>query len=387
VNATKKILFVTHSLTPDKRIDQVAQTLKKQGFEIYLICRGQKKDTIPDFYNEIIYVKLNKKHLAYLPGAVSKMRKKFKELITRIAPDVIHANDLPAANIVRKIIPPNVKFVYDDHEVWEIYYKLYTKRTKNVLKKIQRKYLCIAAKMLTRKVMTKADLIIFVNDYWVKYYSKKGIEADKMISLENFPLKRDIDKALSNNFKLDPFFTDDSRKKIVTASKFSKISASILRNIDNIAQAVNELDDWVIVNFGQSDEKFEKLGVVSLGYKPRYEFLASCKKCDVVLNPLLIDELMDYCSPNRFFEAALLGVRIISSKVKTLVDKFDDLIIWLNPETPKEEIKSILKNIDKYPSGEKIQKTASKFIWENEEKKLIVAYEKLLYGTKDNLQE
>ena len=374
----KKILFVTHSLTPDKRIDQEARSLVGEGYEAYLVCRGKKKDEIPTFYKEIIYVNLNKKQMAYLPGAVRKVRRKYKEIIERIKPDIIHANDLPVGNIIRKIIPVGVKFVYDDHEVWDIYYKLYADRTKNWLKKIQRRYLQIIAKSLSRKIMTQADLVIFVNDYWVHYYEKKGINVNKIISIENFPRKKDIDHALKNEIKVDDFFLKDKRRKIVTASKFAKLSDDTLRNIDNIAEVANELDDWVIVNFGEPDEKFDKLGVVSIGFKPRFEFIASCSMCDIILNPLILDELMHYSSPNRFFEAALLDVRIISSKVKTLMEKFNDLLIWVNTDTSKEEIKIILKNIDEYPSGKEIKKVASKFIWENEEKKLIARYNELL---------
>ncbi len=372
-----RVLLVTHSLTPDKRIDQEAMSLVEAGYEVYLICRGKKKDKIPEFYKEIFLVHLTRKQMAYFPGAVRKARMKYTELIENVKPDIIHANDLPAANIVRKIIPKGVKFIYDDHEVWELYYKLYAERTADWFKKIQRKYLQLIAKYLSRKVMKQADLVIFVNEYWVKFYKKKGINPNKIIFIENFPMKKDIDTALSTNIDLDEFFKKDPRKKIVTASKFAKLSEGTLRNIDNIAKAVNELDDWVIVNFGVSDEKYKKLGVVSVGFKPRFEFIASCSKCDIILNPLILDELMHHSSPNRLFEAALLGVRIISSKVKTLVDKFDDLLIWVNSDTPKEDVKKILKNVDEYPSGEEIRKVAQIFTWENEGKKLIAKYNEL----------
>lgn len=370
----KKILFVTHSLTPDKRIDQEAQSLMNAGFEVFLICRGKKKDKTPNFYKEIFIVNLNRGQLAYFPNAVRKARKKYKKIIDEIKPNFIHANDLPVANIVRKIIPEKVKFIYDDHEVWDLHYKLYADRTVNWLKKIQRRYLQFMAKILSKKIMKQADLVIFVNEYWVEYYTKKGIDSTKIISIENFPLKQDIDSAQNSEDQIDEFFEKDPRRKIVTASKFEKLSDVTLRNSNQIVKAVNELDEWVIVNFGISDEEYEKLGVISIGFKPRFEFIKSCSKCDIILNPLVLDELMHYSSPNRFFEAALLGVRIISSKAKTLVDKFDDLIIWINPNAPIEEIKEILRNIDSYPSGVEIKKAAMKYTWEKEEKKLITKY-------------
>ena len=373
----KKVLLVTHSLTPDKRIDQEAMSLVAAGYEVYLICRAKKKDKIPEFYKEIFIVHLTTKQMGYIPWTVNKVRMEYKEIIEKVQPDIIHANDLPAANIVRKIIPKGVKFIYDDHEVWELYYKLYVKRTKGLWKKIQRRYLQIISRFLSRKVMKQADLVIFVNEYWVEYYKKRGISHSKLISVENYPLKKDIDFALSGKIVVDDFFKNDPRKKIVTASKFAKLSEGTLRNIDNIAEAAYELEDWVVVNFGVSEEKYEKLGVVSIGFKPRFEFIASCSMCDIILNPLVLDELMHHSSPNRFFEAALIGVRIISSEAETLVEKFDKLLIWANHNTPKEDVKKILMNIEDYPTGKEIQKAAQKFTWENEKKKLIMRYKEL----------
>ncbi|MBN1328393.1 MAG: glycosyltransferase [Candidatus Heimdallarchaeota archaeon] len=374
-----KVLMVTHSLTPDKRIDQMSLSLIKEGYEVYLVCTAKKKDIIPDFYKEINVVPLNIRQRAYFPFAVHKARKLYKKIITRIQPDIIHANDVIAANIIRKIIPKNTPFVYDEHEVWELLTKMYADRIKGILRKLRKKYIQISTKYLTRKILKQADLVIFVNEYWVDYYANKGFDRSKIISVENYPLEEQMKYILEANLPVDEFFTKDPRKKIVHSSKFVLLSQELQRNVENIVQAVEELDDWVLVVFGPKEERFENRGVVFIPAKPRFEYLASCKFCQVALNPIVINERNHYCSPNRFYEFVKIGLRVFTPKAKTFIEKFgEDALIWVDTNCSKEEIKNILVNIEQYPTGKELQKIAEKFQWEKEVQKVVDKYANLL---------
>ncbi len=109
------------------------------------------------------------------------------------------------------------------------------------------------------------------------------------------------------------------------------------------------------------------------------EYLASIAKCDVALNTLLLDERFHYSSSNRLYEFIALGLRVIVSRANTYIDKFGDSIIWAGTETPVEEIKQILINIDNYPTGEELKKFMKKYNWEDQIIKLVNFYqEKLL---------
>ncbi|MHA1186265.1 MAG: hypothetical protein ACTSSK_05235, partial [Candidatus Heimdallarchaeota archaeon] len=151
-----------------------------------------------------------------------------------------------------------------------------------------------------------------------------------------------------------------------------------LRDITNIVEAAAELDDWVVVIFGPNDEKFEALGAKFIPTKPYIEYLTNSAKGEVALNPLVLNERLHYCSPNRLYEMTALGLRIITPKAHVFYEKFGDLLIYANTTTPKDEIKRILQSIDKYPSGSEIQLFSEKYRWEDEIKKMVVEYSHLL---------
>ncbi len=374
-----KILMTTHTTIPYKRLDQEAKTLKDAGHEIYLICGSQKKNLPPpDFYEKIYYIPLNKRTQSFLPFATRKAAKQYAKVIAAIQPDVIHAHDLMAANVSRLTIPKNTKFVYDDWEVWELYRKYDFLSKKNIIKKLIRLMQYFTTKWANKKVIKKIDFMIVVNDYWKTHYEKRGAKNNQIITLENFPSKKIIEQSLGKDELVDSFILNDTRKKIIHSSASSKVSEDFQRDITNIVQAVSELDDWAVIIFSKPDEKFENLGVKFLQPRSLIEFLACCSRCDIALNPLILNERTHYSSPNRLFEFAVLGLKIMSSKAKTFVDKFDDSLIWVDPATPKEDIKDILIHLERYASGEEMKKLAKDFFWEKEAMKLIEKYNEML---------
>ncbi|MBK5114848.1 MAG: hypothetical protein KGD59_11565 [Candidatus Heimdallarchaeota archaeon] len=215
-----------------------------------------------------------------------------------------------------------------------------------------------------------------------KYYEEKGMNPKKIIAIENFASKNLAKKVKDSQAVIDDFFLKDPRKKIVHSSEL-KLSAKVVRDVSNFAKAAQALDDWVMVVFSEVDEEFVKLGVEFIEPKPRMEYLASIAKCDVALNTLLLDERFHYSSSNRLYEFIALGLRVIVSKAQTYVDKFGESIIWAGTESPAEEIKQILIDIDKYPSGEELRKFMKKYNWGNEVQKLVKFYQEKLLITND----
>jgi len=107
-------------------------------------------------------------------------------------------------------------------------------------------------------------------------------------------------------------------------------------------------------------------------------YLANSAKCDVALNPLVLNERLHHCSPNRLYEMTALGLRVITPKAHVFYEKFGDLLIYTNTTTPKEEIKEILQSIDNYPSGSDIKKFSERYRWEKEISTLVKSYDLLL---------
>ncbi|MCK5046780.1 MAG: glycosyltransferase, partial [Candidatus Heimdallarchaeota archaeon] len=220
-----RVLMVTHSPAPDYRIDKEAEALKAAGHEIFLIYPKLKRDMSP-IYVDSFLIPLNLRQRALGPIASRIAAKKFKEVINSIKPDVIHAHDITAANIIRFIIPNSIKFVYDDHEIWEYLRKRQVAATKNIMKKLIVRVIQFLTKKINKKITRKADMIIVINDHWIDYYQKKGINSKKIISIENFTSKSLSKDVLESKVTIDDFFLKDKRKKIVHSSKL-KLSAKV----------------------------------------------------------------------------------------------------------------------------------------------------------------
>ncbi|NHJ39627.1 MAG: glycosyltransferase family 4 protein [Asgard group archaeon] len=373
-----KILMATHTKLPDNRIDREATSLAQHGFSIYIICVGLK-GTYSNAYSKIYTIELNKREKSLLPIAAKKVAKKYRKIIDEVQPDIIHAHDIMAANIIRHAIPRKIKFVYDTHEDWELLRKRQRKVEPNLLKKLAVIfYTYPSTKRVTRKIAKKADLIVLTTKFSINYFENFGIPRKQIITVENYASQEIINQAIKRVDLIDEFMKKDQRKKIVHSSKSIKISSKIVRDVSVYAEAANELDDWVLVVFGPEDEKFIKIGVKFLPPRDQIAYLASISKCNVALNPLILDERTHYSSSNRIFEFVSLGLKVISSKAKYLEDKFNDYLIWAGPDASKEDIKEILNNIEKYPTKEELIKIGKKYSWEQEIQKLVDSYHKLV---------
>ncbi len=255
-----KILMITHGPTPDYRIDREAKALADAGHELYLIYRIAKRE-IADVYKKAFEVPLNLRQRALEPISSRFVARKYKKIIKEIHPDVIHAHDITAAYITSFVLPKDVKFVYDDHEIWEFLRRRQAEATKNVIMKIIVKGIQFLTKRVNKKVAKRANLIVVINDHWINYYKNKGINTEKIIAIENFASK-DLEKIVKDSkAKIDDFFLKDPRKKIVHSSKL-KLSAKVVRDVSNFAKAAQALEDWVMVVFSEVDEEFAKLGVI-----------------------------------------------------------------------------------------------------------------------------
>ena len=374
----KKILMVTHTLLPDHRIDKEAQSLSEKGYKVSIICTGIKREP-SKCYEKIYSIPLSNREKSLLPYASKQAAKKISKIIDEVKPDLIHAHDIMAGNIVRIALPKEVKFVYDTHEDWELLRKRQRKIESNFLKKLAVIfYTYPITRYITKKIAKKADLIVLTTKYSIPYFIKIGINPDKIITIENFPLKSIIEKALKSKNLIDEFIRKEKRKKLIHSSSQVKLSSKVVRDVTVFAETINELDDWVMIVFGPEDEEFLKLNVKFLPPRDQIAYLASISECDVAINPLIVDERTNYSSPNRVFEFVSLGLKVISSKTVYLEDKFKDYLIWAGPETPKDEIKQILSNVESFHSNDELKKIGLKFIWEEEIKKLYIKYTELL---------
>lgn len=367
------------STHPDKRIDREAKALQEEGHSVFLICSETKKyGQIPDVYEKIFFLPID--FHVYLDYYFQnrKAAKICKKVIDEIKPDVVQAHDIKAAGIGLLCVPKETIFIFDDHEIPELSNKLNLDQAKGIFKKIVHYYRFVLMKYVFKRVTRRANLIVVVNEKVIDFYEKKKINRSKMIAIENYASNDTLQIAKENADLVHEFFKKDKRKKIVHVSKGGKLSKDRVRDISIFVEAVTELDNWIIVVFGPHDETYENYDVQFVPPVPRNEYLASCLKCDLALNTLIDTERTQYCSSNRLFEFVALGLRVISNRVNTLVEKFGNYLIWMENLKTKDDVIKLLTNIDSYPSSEEIKEKSLEFIWEEEIKKLVNQYKRLL---------
>ncbi|TET30711.1 MAG: hypothetical protein E3J70_03945 [Candidatus Heimdallarchaeota archaeon] len=376
----KNILMTTHNDIPDARVEKESQSLRKNGYSVYLITPNIKREKARDAFDEVFIYKHGPKHNYFFRPAINDAIRFYSKIVKEKDIHAIHSHNLSTANIGYRVAKKhNLKFIYDDHETWFLWLKLRAKAGIG-FRKIMRYYIAFRARWIERRIAKIADKIIVTNIKCIPYYEKLRISGNKIISVENIVLQNEINEALRSKELVVDFFKNDERKKIVHVShssgygKQKKKDDQLDRQFDRIIEAQEKLEDWVLVLFGKKNVELEKKGVVFIDFMPRISYLANIAQADVGLNPLAITEKTFISSQNRVFEFAKLGLRIISTKTPLLQHNFDDMLIWFNPDEPTEKVIDLLQNIDSFPTGKELQEYSNKFDWENEAQKIINIY-------------
>lgn len=210
------------------------------------------------------------------------------------------------------------------------------------------------------------------NNAIIKYYNKATIEAamnvDGYVCFSEYQmedLNRDRQHIVLNGFVDPDIIKDeqtkdsiisqvesDKRIKLLYAGKISK-SMGIDRLIDAFLSLPNidaclylcgngDIVDSVIK---RNDER-----IVYLGVLPRETVLSIERKCDLLLNPRLIEEEFSKKSfPSKTFEYLVSGVPTLSSHLKCFSSEYDDYMVYFENNSLNEYIEKIkycIENIE-----------------------------------------
>lgn len=107
-----KILHTSHKGLPDWRVEREALLAKKRGHQVEFLGLGEKKMPFLDAFNKVTMLREINTRAAALDKAI---RGEWARAVKEISPDLIHANDIIAAEFSKDL---NVPMVYDDHEYW-----------------------------------------------------------------------------------------------------------------------------------------------------------------------------------------------------------------------------------------------------------------------------
>lgn len=160
------------------------------------------------------------------------------------------------------------------------------------------------------------------------------------------------------------------------------------RGLILVNQAISDLKDTRLIVAGRVfDDTLEYLNKNPncnyLGLLKADEVLNLEKKADII--PVLYDPVIpinQVASPNKFFEAMMLGVPVITNVCREIVKNVDfGIIVEYNLESVKNAIILLKDDVNKRKKMGATGRKAfeKKYNWESMEKKLITLYEKLLY--------
>jgi glycosyltransferase involved in cell wall biosynthesis len=369
-----KICHMTtvHSPFDDRIFHKECKTLAKAGYEVFLIAQHDKEEIIDGV------------HIIPLPKVKSRLKRMLllpiKALSTalKVKADVYHFHDpeLIPIGVLLKLFTRK-KVIYDVHEDYgkQILSKPY-------IPKSVRKVISSLIKVLEYISSRFFDGIITATDDILRNF----VYHKRVISVRNFPIIA--------------YFPNPARFDRESKDAFNLIYVGGLTEIRGIVQIVQALElvdsnkQLKLILYGKFDPPEFELEVRSLKEFERVEYLGwvdfervpeLLSKADVGM--VCLHPISNYITglPVKLFEYMSAGLPAIASNFplwKEIVEG-NNCGICVDPLNPKEIAKAV-KYLMEYPDearkmGENGRKVVlEKYNWENESKKLIGLYKKLL---------
>lgn len=361
----KIIVSVINDLTTDQRVNKVCTTLQNFGFEIILIGRRLPKSTPLKKSYQTIRLKnfFNKGFLFY---AEYNLRLFFKLLTLK--GDVLLANDLDTLlpnYLVSRL--KSKKMVYDSHE-------LFTEVPELNNKPLVRNFWLT----LEKSLLPRIQIMYTVNQLLADYFQEKyHIPAEVILNVPNKIDRIHIDNSFADKVK-------GNKKMLIIQGRGLNIdrgleeAVSMMRFLENcILYVIGDGDVIPKIKQMIQDERLEDK-VYLLPPMPYEELIQYTRIADLGLTldkPASLN--YEWSLPNKLFDYIQCRIPILASNrklVSEIVLKNDIGLVVnsLDPEYLSTQVSSIFANEKLLQQWRiNLEKIAPKYVWENQEKKLI----------------
>ncbi|MDK2920261.1 MAG: hypothetical protein PWQ37_2994 [Candidatus Petromonas sp.] len=364
-------MILTNSFDPDPRVYKEAKTLVNNGHDVEILCWDREGKYIGKRYEEIDGIKIRrffpkgeygggyKQILGYLAFI-----KKSKKYLKNKQVDAIHCHDFDGLFLGYMIKKnKNIKLVYDEHDLFYLYYK----NRKGIINKLLYRILIFAEKKLLKKV----DNHIVVTSNMKKIYNDKR----NICIINNAPLKntfRNINKLTRKKIIIGFIGTvryyDELRVLTDVAASFDNIGIFIAGK----GLKLNKLKQYI------SEKKYNNVEFYGEYKLEQLEQLYSKIDITYLVYPT-VDSTVSL--PNKFFESIITETPIIAneeSEYGQIVKK--ELFGWgVDSNELKNSVKRILEDINKnhhilnyYKNN--MRKVKNQYYWESNEEVLCQIY-------------
>ena len=367
----KAIISVTNDLATDRRVDKTCRTLVKLGFDVMLVGRRQRGSMKIQPRN----YKTRRMFLIFEKGPLF-----YAEFNTRLFFFLLfHRVHLLVSNDLDTLLPnwlisrfKKATLVYDSHEYYTSTPEL-----------VNRPFVQNFWKRIERKIFPKLKDVITVNNSIAKLYENEyGV---KLHVVRNIPPAIEIKDSITRK---DLELPED--KKIIL---LQGAGINIQRGAEEAVQAMQYLDDIILLIIGSGDIiNFLKdiVNDLNLGEKvffiPKqpFERLYHYTKCADIGITIDKDTNINYrfSLPNKLFDYIHAGIPILASRlveIQNIIEKYNigELIDSHDPEHIASKVKYMFENTDRLKLWKQNTINAAKELcWEEEEKILIMIYEK-----------
>lgn len=345
----------------DARVFKEASSLGKAGFQVVIVAKYKEGLKEEEDYGSFLVKRVKKQNPIPLYSILKALWQE--------KADVYHAHDLdslPPSFVVAKL--RKSKITYDSHEYWRGF-------DEDKINWKRRVFL-----FLERLMVPKVNLLISVNPTITDIIAKNYHYAGDKLTLYNAPLYKKPEKG----------------SPIKPISKASIIHVGAIqkgRGMDVMVKALKYLpSDYALYMLGPDNypggflSLAKKEGVASrvkmLGVVDSREVTKYVSFADLALVLTQNNSLNYYYSlPNKLFESISSGLPVVASDMQEISrvvreEKIGEICKVDNPKDIAMKIERVYEKRAEYLPN--VARASKKYCWENEEKKLVAAYKKMI---------